>query len=109
MTSASMALWIAHHEDAAQHHLRAYPAGAKFVIGKMDWHKGGTPADTGSAMQYGLRLYASGEVTALTVAASYRRRGVATALWRKAHRYDPRPVHSWRTTADGQAWALAVG
>lgn len=60
--------------------------------------------------------YESGEVLAIEVVESFRRRGVATALWQRAqalHAQEPMtfpaPVHSVERSADGDAWARSVG
>lgn len=51
----------------------------------------------------------------IDVVESYRRRGVATALWNEAQRLAagdpeiPEPRHSPARTDDGDAWAMAVG
>ena len=61
------------------------------VIGRMLWHK------------------SNGDIEKLWVATSFRRQGIATAMWRLSQTFEMPAKHSeWRTN-DGDAWARAIG
>ena len=49
------------------------------------------------------------EPTKILVEDRYRRRGIATALWREAQRHDPTLEHSEVRTDSGDAWARSTG
>ena len=55
------------------------------------------------------------EISGLEVDAEYRRQGVATAMWNRAHQEAevnpriPKPKHSKDRTTAGDSWAKAVG
>jgi|TARA_R110000744_G_C19053800_1_gene528153 hypothetical protein len=48
-------------------------------------------------------------VLMVQVEKTYRRKGVATALWSFAKNNGFNPVHELEQTKDGKAWAQAVG
>lgn len=52
--------------------------------------------------------WVDGETDSIEVAPEWRRRGIATALWRRAKLITPELRHSASQTADGKAWAVVT-
>lgn len=43
------------------------------------------------------------------VHSAFRRRGLATELWNRARRADPKLAHSLKQTEEGRVWATSLG
>jgi hypothetical protein len=89
-------LTFGHGEGASKHHLTAWDGNTP--AGEMTWTKqpGARPAGT---------------ITWIEVYEGYERRGVASALYRYAHKYSPKPLHAPPEDMEepGRHWARAVG
>lgn len=87
-----------HSESAETHRIHAMADGTE--VGKMTWLKGRSVLDPGRE---------AGEILNLDVHPDFRRRGIASEMYRHGRAHTPAPQHSPERTPEGTAWAHAVG
>ncbi|MGN6635999.1 MAG: GNAT family N-acetyltransferase, partial [Oryzihumus sp.] len=100
-TAAADDPWrITHDEDDTYHRLAAHDGDEE--VGYLTWHKDHPPRYTGEPSTPGL-------VGEIEVHPDYYHRGIATALWQRAQKYDPAPIHSDHVTGPGSDWIKSLG